>query len=822
MLNLVNIHRFLRRYKFRQYLGDVLLFYDFFQAPGQDGDGLSLPVVVLKDGTVLSICKLRGLDYENSGRGRIEAAAANMKSLFEQLGPGITMQTYLVRRQAHPDSLEPAVPGRTSPLLDYLKAHRQRFYRELAEQTYENEIYLCLKVEEGPVVSTRFRHLVDHRARFHLVGSALEASIQKLEEAAMLLKVSTKELGLRFLSEEEVFRFLYFLVNFREPAGRLRPDLTLHAQLLRSELTFRRGLLCVNDRTFVSAIPLVDLPSHSYPLLLEGFLRLPGRLILHQFFSPFDFNRYKNRFTSDRKYAESTALKFRESKKWLDHYNGYVDRLHDGSRPLFYSFVLLNIADSPEALKQVESEAMNLLKGINGYGVPETYYLRNTYFSYLPGHQVFNQRRFMILSDNAAHLVNVFALDRGDSRATELFLDRHQGVYRFNLLKPGQPNHTALTGPTGSGKTFLTIQFLLSALLHRPYIFVIDPKRSYYSLFEILKEAFPHETAVFQYGDEAVDFRFNPFWLPDPDKVEEGQVKYTENLLSLMIGKDLINGVGRSLIRQALDTFYFEYASLIKNGHADDPPLSLLYSIFNQKRNCRDIALALKNWTTGERGQILNSGHDRLRFSRFCYFDLRDLEGRGDVLKVIAYLLFHKVKQVIEDDRLLAVSKLLVLEEAAVYLKLEEFRDITGYFIRTGRTNNLILMAVCQSINDLLEFDKQGNILPWSSGILTNLMNIILFGGQKNVDRAFRALDIDEEFSRKYQALNTVNREFLLWQFSGLRRRFRCATDPARYWVATTNPEERQRRSRALEASGRDFARALSYLIDHQDETQQP
>lgn len=422
----------------------------------------------------------------------------------------------------------------------------------------------------------------------------------------------------------------------------------------------------------------------------------------------------------------------------------------------------------------------------------------------------------MILSDNAAHFLNVYRLDRGDREASELLLDRNAGLYGFNLLKPNRANHTAVTGPTGSGKTFLTIRLLLSSLPRRPYMFVIDPKRSYYSLFEVLQEIFPQETAVFKYADDAVDFQFNPFLPEDPDQIDEEQVKFTENLLSLMIGQSRLTAADRSLLRQALDTFYFEYGNLVKNGQGAEPPVSLLYSILKQKRACKDLALSVQNWTTGERGHILNSGRDGLTFSRFCYFDLRDLENRPDVLKVMAYILFHKVKTVIEDEQILETFKLLVLEEAAVYLKLEEFREITDYLIRTGRTSNLILMAVSQSINDFLEHDKEGNIRPWSSSLLTNLFNIILFGGQKHVDKAFRLLEIGEEFAKKYRSLNTVKREFLLWQAEGLRRIFTCPVERAGYWLATTSPAERARRNEVLDRFDRDFVRALSYLVNHE------
>lgn len=815
MLNLVTVNRFLRQAGFKQYLGDILMVYDFYRDKAAEP---GFPVVLLKNGTVLTLVRVRGIDYENSGRDRIEGVIGAVKSLLEQLKPGVVLQTYLVRRRS--GTVEDgwfSEPAADSPLLKFLAAERGRFYRKLGEQTFENEIFFSIKVNRGPAVLMSFRRFVAGDFRGEIFKDEIDRLVERLQEVVSLFRVTLRELGVEVLSREEIFRLLYFLVNFEAPVCGLRDDLSLHRQLLRSEITFQHDALFLDDRVAVGAVPLVDLPRRSYALMFEAFFRLKHPFILHQFLAPFDFNRLKNRFLSDKKFAESTAHKLRESRAWLDDYTGFTGSLSEGSRPLLYSFVLFNIAAEPEDLKSQHNEVINLLKSLNAYGVADTHYLRNTFFSYLPGHEMFSRRRFMILSDNAAHFLNVYRLERGDSRATELLLDRNAGLYRFNLLKPDRANHTAITGPTGSGKTFLTIRLLLSCLPRRPYVFVIDPKRSYYSLFETLQEIFPDETAVFKYADEAVDFQFNPF-LPKKDgSFDEEQVKFSENLLSLMIGGTGLAASERSLLRQALETFYFEYANLVRNGQEEEPPVSLLHSILKQKKNCRELALGVKNWTCGERGYILNSGRDRLRFSRFCYFDLRDLENRRDVLKVISYILFHKIKGVIEDDRLLETFKILVLEEAAVYLKLEEFREITDYFIRTGRTSNLLLVPVSQSINDFLEFDTEGNIRPWSNSLLTNLVNIILFGGQKNVGKPFRVLDIGDEFSRKYQGLDTLKREFLLWQAGGLRRIFTCPVDRAGYWLATTRPQERARRSRVLERFHRDWIRALSYLVKHEE-----
>ena len=809
MLDLVSVRRFLREFHFNpQFLGDVLLIYDLYV--DQRGDGWNVPVVLQKDGTMFVMFGIEGLDYETSGSRRIAEMVGRMKSFFEEISPHVVVQTYFVHR--HEGEGDNRMTAGENRLLGRIGDMSLKFQRKLAASCYANSIYCCLKVNRVAGASADWRKTVKRDYSFVWVEEEFEENMRLLKEAALQARLSFRELGFRFLEREEMFRLLYFLVNFEETRAPFRLDLSLHAQLLRSELRFFHRHCRFNEETVVSTIPLKDLPAHTYTSMLEGFLKLDHECVLYQCFSPFDFSRYSNRFDADRRFAESTAHKIQESKDWLQDFKGYTDKLREGESSLFYNFVVLNLAKDPESLREYDNEVLNLVKAVNAHGVVETHYLRNTLFSCLPGHDIFNRRRFMILSSNAAHLINIFNLDRGDREAGERFLDRSRGLYRFNLLKHGQANHTAITGPTGSGKTFLTIRLLVAALSRMPFLFVIDPKRSYDSLFEMLAEMYPQETGIYRFTPEGVDFTINPFLMDDPEVVDESRIGYAENLLSLMIGSELLDGPGRGLVREGLETFYFEYANLLRQGHTE-PPVSLLHSIFRQRKECRDIALALEAWTGGKRGRLLNSGEDRLRFNRFCYFDLRDMADKPDVVRVLSYVMFHRVKQVIEDEGLLDVFKIMVLEEAAVYLKLDEFREIAEYLVRTGRTNNLLLMLVSQSINDLFQFDGDGNILLWSNGVVTNLQNILLFGGQRNIERAFKVLELEGEFLERYQSLQTTRREFMLWTASGTKRLFTCPTDPATYWLATTDPKERVLRRETLKKHFGDITRAIRELV---------
>src|SRR5437016_13606068 len=115
------------------------------------------------------------------------------------------------------------------------------------------------------------------------------------------------------------------------------------------------------------------------------------------------------------------------------------------------------------------------------------------------------------------------------------------------------------------------------------------------------------------------------------------------------------------------------------------PPLTLLSSILEMEIEHSELASALELWTVGRRGELFNTGKDTLRSARYCYFDLRDLEGEKELMTAIVYVIFSKLYRDISDERLRAVEKRFVLDEAHRYITDEAFSPWISLIVRTGR-----------------------------------------------------------------------------------------------------------------------------------------
>jgi hypothetical protein len=215
----------------------------------------------------------------------------------------------------------------------------------------------------------------------------------------------------------------------------------------------------------------------------------------------------------------------------------------------------------------------------------------------------------------------------------------------------------------------------------------------------------------------------------------------------------------------------------------------LLANIMQMEFNNPELASALKLWTVGRRGEMFNSGRDTLKSARYCYFDLRDLDGEPELMTAIVYVIFSKVYQSTVDESFRRVEKRFVLDEAHRYLTDEAFAFWISLIARTGRHWNIMLDIITQSLGDLDRPDQ-----PWSRAIITNLKQAFYFAGQPDVETSLRKLQMTDYHIEQYKSLDPARHEVLYWSAGGLRRILRPVADPHTYWLATTQSEERDMR----------------------------
>jgi type IV secretory pathway VirB4 component len=121
-----------------QKLENALLYVDFLNN--------ELPIILMKDGSLLVLFQLLGLDYEGLAEDVKEQFSHFARSAMEQLpeeGAGFMLSNLLIRDTPHPLPLKknPSAP----PLIQFVQSKKQDFWDDLISKSFGNRILCALR-----------------------------------------------------------------------------------------------------------------------------------------------------------------------------------------------------------------------------------------------------------------------------------------------------------------------------------------------------------------------------------------------------------------------------------------------------------------------------------------------------------------------------------------------------------------------------------------------------------------------------------------------------------------------------------------------------
>lgn len=772
-----------------QKLDDILLYVDFVE------NKYDIPVILLKDGGVLLIFEITGIDHEKLSDDEKEACSNILRTCFTQLDTGYVISNYLNRDNSNCNSL---IENENAPeIIKYIQQKKQGFWDAISAKSYSNTIFGSIRYWNPAKREIPWTSLINEKKIHEFSKMEIEKNIDKLYEGLTTIKSTLSRFGFFIPNKDETFEILYRLINNDSPPS-FRDDLSLNVQLAHSCYEFMSDTLKISQKIFSKVISVKYPPKYSHPIYLERLFDMDIKFIIRQTFRTINFQAIERRIRSNQNIARSLSSIDKSSENYVEEADEYMkDVKVNGEIPVRWSLSMTLFSENEEYLNEKVSEVITIFKELGTTAIVEHFNLSAAIFGSFPGMEKMNLRYSSILARNAGDFFSIHLLFRGDKEPTDYFLDRAKGIFSYTpFTKREDAYHMAITGPTGGGKSFLVNKLLLSGMIYDPRIYVIDLSRSFTELFDFLKEESKEDTSVLTVSKDNINFSFNPFLIQDLDKdISDRQLRFCEGLLRIMIGPNLINGGNRIIISETLTQFFLQYRSILKSmgEKADISPLDILIPILEQNSKNRDIPNALRYWQTGQRGKLFNSGKDTIKSAKYVYFDIRDLESSSEEISAIIYSIFNKIYSDISDPARLNVPKFLFLDEAHRYLKNSEFSFWIDLLIRMGRHYNLLVGIITQSINDLVTDEN------WSTGIVNNIKQGFFFSGQRDIESAFKKLQMNESHINLYNNMKSSEREVLYWSSKGIRRVLSPLTDPFTYWIATTDPEERLIRSRMKE-----------------------
>jgi type IV secretory pathway VirB4 component len=776
-----------------QKLDDMIQYIDFL--PDN-----KLPIIWLKDGSLLILFRLEGLDYEALPEEERNDYSHFTQSAFGTLpneGAGFMLSNLLIRDT--PKLVPLKENPQMAPTIQDARNRKQAFWEALVPRSFSNRVLCGLRyfpVNRKPAeLLTLIREHKVHEFNIKQFSSAVE----QIEQGFIALSKGLDRFKFCALDRKESFAALYEIINFSD-APAYRPDMSLNAQLAHSRYSFPKGkeYFVVNETEYMSLMGIKYLPPASVAMYLRRFYELGFPLIMRQAIG--FVNKEKLFKKQDFNLPIATALSRVDTTNlaYAEEIMNFRQRVEQNKElPVYWHFSVLVRAKDEETLRNRRAEVSALLKEIGSFGMVENENgnLELGVISIWPGHDRFYARHSLILTGNAADLFSAYVLYPGDANPVDYLQDRLHGIFSYHpFTQRESAHHRAICGPTAGGKSFFAIKDLISHLIENPMVWIIDLSASYLDLFELLQEEMPSDTAIMRVSREESSFAFNPFLLDNPrEPVSDKQFDFCMGFLKLMAGQQFNDAISQETMEKALKEFFASYRGLLANlrGNHAPAPLTILADMLKNETETRGLAAAFSGWTKGRRGKLFISGRDTIQKARYCYFDLRDLEDEPELTKAIVYVIFSKVYRDITDERVRSVQKRFILDEAHRYIADPAFSFWIEQIIRAGRHWNIMMDLITQSINDLQ-----------SNAILTNLKQGFFFPGMPNIEDSFAKLQMTKYHIEQYKKLNPSRYEVFYWSQGGLRRQLRPLADPYTYWLATTDANEREMKRRMKERCG--------------------
>lgn len=384
-----------------------------------------------------------------------------------------------------------------------------------------------------------------------------------------------------------------------------------------------------------------------------------------------------------------------------------------GAKPIRMTFSVLLFSDSRKAVERAAVSAQSYWDTMH-FHLMEDYFITAPMFqNCLPlcaeKEAVFHLDRYKTMTTRELPvLLPVFGEWKGTGTFHVALISRNGQLMSLSLHDSDTNKNAVIAAESGSGKSFLLNEIIVSYLSEGAQVWVIDAGKSYKKLNEQLD-------GDFLQFDEASKICLNPFELIDDWKEDEDTISVL--IAAMASEKEKLSDFQMAGLKQILKRLWETKGQTMT---VDDIAAECLG---HTEQRMHDIGQQLFSFTSkGGYGQYFH-GHNTMRFENpFTVLELDELQGRTHLRQVVLMQLIFQIQREMylgERNR----KKIMIIDEAWDLIKSGPVSVFIEHGFRKFRKYGGSAIIATQSLNDLYEN-------PVGRAIAENA-NMMLLLGQK-------------------------------------------------------------------------------------------
>lgn len=407
--------------------------------------------------------------------------------------------------------------------------------------------------------------------------------------------------------------------------------------------------------------------------------------------------------------------------------------------------------------------------------VAETAFAGSLFFQSLPlAYDPTNDRSLKrgrrMLGLNLSHLLPFYGALQGTPSPDLMLLNRRGEPVNFSFFDSTVAPHGIIAGVSGSGKSVLANNLILSAARRGARVFVLDRGNSYRKLCEMIG-------GTYIAFDPMSPRSINPCGI---GLDEEKKIFLTDILCEMCSqGQRELTVKERSLVSR----------SIVRAFEKAGPREVFIRDILRELEDdgepaAHDLSICLE--------MFAGDGPYAGFFDRPCppeepglltVYELGEVAKRKDVASVLLMALIHRITDYARAH--LELQKYLIVDEAWTLLRSVTTASFLEDVLRTYRKLNAAALMVTQQVSDF-----EGRT---GEAIRANAPNrLFLQQTPETVLSMEKLLDLAPEEKELLSKIRTVKGKFseMLVQSTETRGVARLVPDPLSYWISTTDPKD--------------------------------